>query len=87
MVPARTPREIRLNLSREPIPTTIPLTSRVAGGVMQGCDCCFGMYSSDNFDFEHGLCAKCSSLLVPRTEQSAEILKMFDKISLGAERR
>ena len=66
MTPATTPREIRLNLSREPIPTTIPLSSKIAKSVMQGCDCCFGMYPSDRFDFEHGLCAQCSEMLIPK---------------------
>ena len=69
MASSRTPREIRLRLSREPIPTTIPLSSRVASSVMQNCDCCFGVYPSDSFDFEHGLCAECSRLLIPRGKQ------------------
>ena len=63
-----TPREIRLKLSREPIPTTIPMSSRAASRVMQSCDACFGWYPSDNFDFEHGLCAECSRMLIPQDE-------------------
>ena len=75
---ASTPREIRLSLSREPIPTTIPLSSRIAKSVLQSCDACFGMYPSDHFDFEHGLCAECSKALMP--EAAKNVLSLFKRI-------
>lgn len=58
------PREVRLMLTNEPIPTSVPLASRAAGSHMQCCNCCWGMYPSDRFDFEHGLCLTCSDALV-----------------------
>ena len=49
---------------RGPVPTMIPLTSHAAGQVLQNCDACFGMSPSDTFDFEHGLCRRCSETLI-----------------------
>jgi len=65
-----TPREIRLLLNREKIPTTIPLHCPAAKYVYQSCDCCFGMSPSDTFDFEHGLCRACAEALGIRNGDS-----------------
>jgi len=58
-----TPRDIRLMLSNEPMPTSVPLASRAASSQMQSCVCCWGLYPSDTFDFERGLCRYCSDAL------------------------
>ena len=66
---ATEPREVRVKLPREPILTTVPLSCPAAKAILQNCDVCFGLYPSEEFDFEHGMCAKCSRLLIPKANE------------------